>query len=71
MSRNNIFIDGVYPFGYHCVIYYLHTVFGIDSCVFLCGFSFVQTLMSIWFLLGFIRPCCRSRYIGYGIMEFT
>lgn len=68
MSENNIFIDGVYPFGYHCVIYYLHAVFGIDSYVFMRLFSFVQTLMLHMVLLGFIRLCCRSRYIGYGIV---
>lgn len=68
MSRNDIFIDGVYPFGYHCVIYYLHAVFGIDSYVFMRLFSFVQTLMLHMVLLGFIRLCCRSRYIGYGIV---
>lgn len=68
MSRNNIFIDGVYPFGYHCVIYYLHTVFGIDSYVFMRLFSFVQTLMLHMVLLGFIRLCCRSRYISYAVM---
>lgn len=25
MSRGKIFSDGVYPFGFHCMIYYLHT----------------------------------------------
>ena len=31
MSKNNIFAAGVYPFGFHCIIYYIHTVFHIDT----------------------------------------
>lgn len=65
MSQNQIFIDGVYPFGYHCIIYYLHAVFGIDVYVLMRVFPFVQTLMLHMVLLGFIRLCCRSRYVAY------
>lgn len=68
LSRNDIFIDGVYPFGYHCVIYYLHAVFNIDSYVLMRIFSFVQTLMLHMVLLAFIRLCCRSRYMAYAVM---
>ena len=32
METNHIFVDGVYPFGYHCVIYYLHCIFGWHTC---------------------------------------
>ena len=67
LSRNDIFIDGVYPFGYHCVIYYIHAVFQIDSYVLMRVFSFVQTIMLHMVLLGFIRLCCRSRYIAYAV----
>ena len=38
MSRGKIFSKGVYPFGFHCMIYYLHTVFGVDTYVILCEF---------------------------------
>lgn len=65
MSQNQIFIDGVYPFGYHCVIYYLHAVFDIDVYVLMRVFPFVQTLMLHMVLLGFIRLCCRSKYVAY------
>ena len=43
MSKNNIFAAGVYPFGFHCIIYYIHTVFHIDTYVILRLFSVVQT----------------------------
>lgn len=68
LSRNDIFIDGVYPFGYHCIIYYLHAVFHIDSYVLMRVFSFVQTIMLHMALLAFVRLCCRSRYIAYAVM---
>lgn len=66
MSKNQIFVDGIYPFGYHCIIYYMHTVFDIDGYVLMRVFSFVQTVMIHLVLLGFIRLCCRSKYVAYG-----
>ncbi len=65
LSQNQIFIDGVYPFGYHCVIYYLHAVFHIDTYVLMRVFPFIQTLMLHMTLLGFIRLCCRSKFVAY------
>ncbi len=66
MENNQIFIDGVYPFGYHCIIYYIHKVFSVDSYVMMRVFSFVQNIMLHLVLLVFIRLCCKSRYVAYG-----
>lgn len=33
MDNNNIFAKGVYPHGFHCMIYYLHAVFGIKTYI--------------------------------------
>lgn len=68
MEENNIFIDGVYPFGYHCIIYYLHAVFQIDSYVLMCLFSLVQTIAIHLVLLAFLRLCCKSRYVSYAVV---
>ena len=68
MEENNIFIDGVYPFGYHCIIYYLHAVFRIDSYVLMCLFSLVQTIAIHLVLLAFLRLCCKSRYVSYAVV---
>lgn len=65
MSRGQMFVAGVYPFGFHCVIYYLHTVFSIDTYVLLRLFWVVQTLVIHLMLLAFIRICCKTRYIAY------
>ncbi len=65
MERNQIFIDGVYPFGYHCIIYYIHAVFKVDTYVMMRVFSFVQNIMIHMVLLAVIRMCCKSRYVAY------
>nr|MBP3597944.1 hypothetical protein [Eubacterium sp.] len=65
MERNQIFIDGVYPFGYHCIIYYIHAVFKVDTYVMMRVFSFVQNIMIHMVLVAVIRLCCKSRYISY------
>ena len=67
LSDNDVFVDGVYPFGFHCVIYYLHEVFAIDSYVFMRVFGFVQTIMLHLVLLLYIRLTCKSKYIGYAV----
>jgi hypothetical protein len=70
LEGNRIFVDGVYPFGFHCVIYYLHEVFGFDVYVLLRVFCLVQTLMIHFVLLDFLKFCCKSRfapYVGTGL----
>lgn len=68
MSHNNIFAAGVYPFGFHCVIYYIHTVFQMDTYVILRLFAVVQTLYIHLVLYAFIRGICRSSFAVYAGM---
>ncbi len=65
MGRNNIFCDGVYPFGMHCLLYYLHVMFGIHTTILLRLFYVVQTVMTHLVLLAFLRSVCKSRYAPY------
>ncbi|MCD8014048.1 MAG: amino acid ABC transporter permease [Lachnospiraceae bacterium] len=65
MSQGEIFIAGVYPFGFHCIIYYLHAVIGMDTYVLLRVFCLVQTLLVHYSLLTFLKVCCKNRYIPY------
>lgn len=65
MSRDNLFSDGVYPFGFHCIIYYLHTVFQMDTYVLMCEFNFVQTIFVHLVLLAILKEFCRSQYLAY------
>lgn len=72
LSRDQLFVAGVYPFGFHCVIYYLHAVFGIETYVLLRLFWLLQTMMIHYVLLAFIRLCCKSKYTAYlGVGIYT
>lgn len=72
MGNNNIFVDGIYPFGFHCVIYYLHQIFAIPTYVLLRVFALVQTLMIHFMLFLFLRSVCKSRYTSYiGIYAYV
>ena len=71
MSRGNLFASGVYPFGFHCVVYYLHAVFGFDTYVILCVFYLVQVFFIHIVLLAMLKLLCRSLYLPYaGIMVY-
>ena len=65
MSRDQLFVAGVYPFGFHCLMYYLHEVFGIATFVLLRVFCFVQTVYVHWMLLFFLKACLKSGYLPY------
>lgn len=72
MSRKNLFCSGIYPFGYHCVIYYLHTVFRVDTYVILCQFFFAQVIFAHLVLLTVLKLCCKSKYLPYlGIIVYA
>lgn len=65
MSRGNLFVSGVYPFGFHCMIYYLHTVFRIDTYMILCLFYLVQVFFIHMGFLAMLKMLCRSKYLPY------
>ncbi len=65
LGRNKMFVAGIYPFGFHCVIYYLHEVFAIPTYVLLRVFCFAQNLMIHYILLAFIKYCCKSKFAPY------
>jgi len=71
LGENNIFVAGVYPYGFHCILYYLHAVFGFDTYVLLRVFAFVENVMIHMMLLCFLRLCCRTRYAAYaGVIAY-
>lgn len=71
MSRGNLFASGVYPFGFHGMVYYLHAVFGFDTYVILCVFYLVQVFFIHIVLLAMLKLLCRSLYLPYaGIMVY-
>lgn len=65
MNENDIFIAGIYPFGFHCVIYYLHAVFGIESFVILRVFSVIETALIHLMLVNLLRQVCKLETMAY------
>ena len=66
MGDNEVFVNGIYPFGFHCVIYYIHTVSGIETYVLLRLFYVVQVLYIYYVLLAFLKACCKTSYCAWG-----
>lgn len=65
MSRGNLFSSGVYPFGFHCTIYYLHVLFRMDTYAILCEFFFVQVIYAHLIPLAMLKLLCKTRYLPY------
>ena len=68
MSRNEMFVAGVYPHGFHSIIYYLHEVFGFRTFELLRVFCLVQNAMVHLVLLAFLKACCKTKYSPYVAM---
>lgn len=65
LSENDIFAKGIYPFGYHNFLYYMHQVFGFDTYVLLRLMSLVVVTWVAAVLLCFLKLLCKSRYLPY------
>ncbi len=65
LGEGKLFVAGVYPQGFHCLMYYMHEMFGIDNYVLLRIFWIVQTLMVFYGVLVFLKGCCKNRYLPY------
>ena len=72
LAKNEIFVAGVYPFGFHNIIYYIHTVFRVDTYVLLRVFWLVQVLWIHLILMMFLKGVCKSRFLPYaGVIIYT
>lgn len=65
MCDNKIFVAGVYPFGMHNIVYFLHEVFGMKVFTLLRIFGLLQTALIHLCLLGFLRVFCKSKMAPY------
>lgn len=65
LSDNNLFVSGIYPMGFHCIIYYLHTVFGFETYILLSLFAFIQVVCFSASLFFFMKLVCRNKFIPY------
>lgn len=71
LGRNQIFVAGVYPYGFHCVIYFLHAVFQIDTYVLMRVFGLTQTFYIFLMLAMVIDLITKTNYLGYVVAIFT
>lgn len=65
MMGNKIFVTGIYPYGFHNVVYYLRVFFGIDIMATLRLFSFVQAVWVHVELLCFLKIISKTRFLPY------
>lgn len=72
MDEGVIFYHGIYPFGFHNIIYFLHNFFGIRTLSILRVFGVIEMLFIYVMLYLLLRKICRSRYIPIlGIFLFS
>lgn len=72
MCEGIIFCKGVYPFGFHNIVYFLHTFFGVETVSVMNAFGITQTIYIYLMLYLLLRKICRSRYTPIlGIFLFT
>ncbi len=72
MDDGIIFYKGVYPFGFHNVIYFLHNFCGIRTISVFRTFSVVQMIFIYLMIYLLLRRICRSRFIPIvGLFFFT
>ena len=65
LDENDIFVSGVYPYGFHNMLYYLHAVFRFDTYVLLRIESFVQDLWIYLILLCFLKLLCKGKFLPF------
>lgn len=65
LGKNQIFVAGIYPFGFHCILYYLHEVFLIDTYVLLRVFCVVQTFFVNIMIFTVLKSCCKTKFTPY------
>ena len=63
MDQGTIFYDGIYPFGFHNVLYFLHTFFGFSTTTLLRTFNVTQMFFIYTMIYVVLKKICRSRFI--------
>ena len=70
LCQNDLYVAGIYPQGFHAIMYFLHTIFGFETYMLLNFFSLAQILCLFSGLLLVLRLLCRNRFAPYGGMYF-
>ena len=62
MLDGTLFVNGVYPYGYHAIIYYIASITGMDTLYLLRVMGTVQSLYIFMMFFLFARSLCKSKY---------
>ena len=65
VDEGTLFREGIYPFGMHALLYYIHAVFDIPTVRIVLLFGTVQTFYIFTMLLAFLKEICHFRYTPY------
>ncbi|MEE0954916.1 MAG: hypothetical protein U0L49_03760 [Eubacterium sp.] len=68
MDGGTIFTAGVYPYGFHCVVYAVHKLFGFRIFTLMRLFYFVTALFLVYVTYAFVRLLTRNRFVYYGLL---
>ena len=62
LSNNNLYAAGIYPMGFHAVIYYLHAVFHIKTLTLLRLFGPIQLMYVVAVMYCVLRRLCKTKF---------
>ncbi len=65
LGENNIYCTGVYPYGFHCIVYYIECVFNMEVVTILRLLSWVELLWDVLIAFCVLKMVCKSKYIPY------
>ena len=65
LSDGKLFVAGIYPYGYHCIMYSMHAMFGIPSVYLLRLFGLVQFTFLILEVYAFLRSVGKSWFAPF------
>lgn len=72
LGRDQVFVAGIYPFGFHCIIYYIHEIFIIDTYVILRVFALIQAYLVNLVLYSLLKYCCHTKYAPFiGLYSYS
>ncbi len=65
LSQGKLFIGGIYPFGYHNILYALHAMFGLETVNLFRLFGLVQTVYVFINLYAFLRALSKTWFAPF------
>lgn len=65
MIKQKLYVAGVYPMGYHCILFFLSRLCGLDVYIVIRVFGFTQNVFIFLMVPALIKVLGNTRYIGY------